>query len=136
MKYALNYEEEYGIIICRSLANLSFEEIIETIHKIDEFAKQHNCYLLLSDVRKIEASLKITEILDLTKYYKHIPLVEKFKNAILYSESSSIRNNIDFYESLCHTAGYRTKSFTSEQHAIKWLQNTQCPNSCKTFTEH
>ncbi len=132
MKYTLCYDKDNGIIKYTPTEQLNLEELKELVHQITEMATLNECYLLLSDNRFSSKSLEMTEIIDLTKYYNEVPSALNFKTAILYCENNDKRT-LEFYESLCLTAGYRVKLFTSEEEALKWLLSNQKPNSFKTF---
>ena len=133
MKYELYFDKENRVIKYAAGVTLAMEEIKELIRNISELAQQYNCYLFFCDIRKSTAKLAITDLIDMTKFYKQVPAIDNIKTAMIYRENSDNKTNLEFHEKLCITAGYHIKSFTCGEKAMKWLQSDHKSNSYKTF---
>jgi hypothetical protein len=120
---SVRYDAELGLIAIEIQARIDQGVVKELAHEAARIARQHNCFLVLSDARGAMPGLSTMEIYDLPKVILEILSAtgipaHKFKRALVVSGDL---DDFRFFEIVSRNRGQNVTVFHDMDDARSWL---------------
>lgn len=124
MPHTITYNSIEKIIEIQVQGDFSLNEAKEIIANVTLVAKEHNCFLVLSDFREATLKLSISEIHEMPKIISEIVAssglhVHKTKRAIVVGSQDVEKYR--FFDNIIFNRGQFEKLFYDIDKAKKWL---------------
>ncbi len=117
------YNAEAHIIETKFEGILDLKEAKEIIAKITDVAKEHNCFLCLSDYRDAELNLTTSEIYNLPKLLSDVTTLHGL-SATLFRRALVVRKDLEnfhFFETVTLNSMQNARIFHDVGEAKRWL---------------
>ncbi|RKY82085.1 hypothetical protein DRQ07_02315 [candidate division KSB1 bacterium] len=116
MPEKITFNEKLGIIEILSFGDVTREDSLLSLKKINELMEQTGCRKLLSDTRKQEST---PDAADIYNFGKNLP--HSIKLAVIVSENQPTLDDVVFVDNVAYNRGINVKMFHSKDTAVKWL---------------
>jgi hypothetical protein len=123
MPHTIVYDSELHIIKTTFLGIIDIKSAKEITTEFALMGKEKNCYLFLNDFREATLKLSTLDIYEAPKTISGIFSLAGFtayqtKRALVVSQKSA---DFQFFETVIHNQGQRSKVFEDIDEAKKWL---------------
>lgn len=121
--YTVKYDAVDKVIRVNVQGPTYLQDLLNCITEIARLAKQEDCFVVLTDLRKADLQLSVLETYQFPERISAIARSEslsiyKFKRAIVVSQDHSI---LGFYETVCRNRHHNVMLFHEVETALCWL---------------
>ena len=126
MAWRIEFEETRRVICLTFAGHVSNEDVrdssIAVISMIGERSTR-NIMTDFTDVTQIDISVE--GVFELPNGYKALGLGGRFREAIVSPKQSSVREKVEFYETVCVNRGNEVRIFELRAPAMDWLASNE-----------
>jgi hypothetical protein len=121
MSYSTKYDAQADFITIEVKQAINAHLVRQISHDVIRLAKEHNCFLILTDAREATVSLSTVELYDLPKLIQEVALeletqVQSFKRALVVSRDI---DDFTFFETVSRNSSQKVKLFRDVNEARK-----------------
>jgi hypothetical protein len=124
MELTVYFDSVKNIVIAEPIAEVTTDNVRETIKQSLVISKEHNCDFLLFDTRKCYLGQSIIEGFEaMSKIGESIGMSPKYKYAIVYNPANYPEERAKFIENVVtNRLSNAFKFFANMEEAIMWLE--------------
>lgn len=122
MAWSVRFDAQRRIIRVDFLGKVSAEDVRESSAEVIALMKREDTGLVLADVTSAtELELSTTELVGLPQFFKALGLDRPFREAMVAPLDSKVREQAEFYETVCVNRGIPVRVFRDHAAAESWL---------------
>ncbi|MEJ2641249.1 MAG: hypothetical protein P8010_16915 [Desulfosarcinaceae bacterium] len=121
MTWRIEYDEALSVIRCVYAGTVTAEDFRKGALETIALAKKHNTHRILIDDSKLKSTVSTLEIYEMPGLYEAADANRRSKWALILPPEGSIREDVNFYVTLCLNRGWFVKAFEDRRTAIDWL---------------
>ena len=119
MEYGISYDTQNACLIGFIKGKLDLSGVNQFIRVIKDAMIEHDCKLIVNDLREVELEVSAFEIFVVPKFIEEIDLPEGFKRALVASNDFK---KYDFFQNISSKRGQCMGIFRDIDEAITWLK--------------
>jgi hypothetical protein len=121
MTWRIEFDEALGIISCLYAGTVSAEDFRKGALETIALARKHRTHRILIDDSKLASTVSTMEIYEMPGLYETSDANRRSKWALILPPKGPIREDVDFYTTMCLNRGWYVKTFEDRRSAIDWL---------------
>ena len=126
MAWRIEFDESRKIICLTFAGRISDEDLRDSSIAAISMIGERSTRNIMSDFTGVtQLDMSVLEVFDLPKSYKDLGLSGPFREAIVSPRQSSVRERVDFFETVCVNRGYDVRTFEDSASALDWLASDE-----------
>jgi hypothetical protein len=121
MTWRIEFDEKLGLIHCVYAGMVTVEDFKQGALETIALAKKHKTHRILIDDSKLKSSVSTMEIYEMPGLYEAAEANRRSKWALILPPEGPIRDDVNFYVTMCLNKGWFVKTFEDRRTAIDWL---------------
>jgi hypothetical protein len=121
MTWRIEFDEKLGVIHCVYAGTVTVEDYKKGALETIALAKKHNIHRILIDDSELKSTVSTMEIYDMPNLYETADANRRSKWALILPPEGPIRDDVNFYVTMCLNRGWFVKTFEDRRAAIDWL---------------
>lgn len=124
MSWHIAYDEALGVIHCVYAGHVTTADYEAGTLKTIALAKRHNTHLIFIDESELlSVDVSTMEIYQMPRFYEEADANRRSKWALILPPEGKVREDVEFYVTMCLNRGWYLKAFDDRQAGIDWLLN-------------
>ena len=122
MPYKIKYDADTKCMMCRMFGQLHSSDLPGFASESSAFLKQHNCGLILNDLREVDLHLSTIDLYNIPKLVAGAGIKHNTKRAIVFSKDAE---DYQFLETVSVNCEQFVRVFTDFDEALTWFKGNE-----------
>ena len=122
MPWRVEFDQRLGAIRCTYAGHLNLEDIKQATLRAIALSKEYRSQRALIDTVELTSAISTIDIYRLPEFYATTQAERKSRWALLLPPSGQIRDDAQFYVTVCQNRGWFIQAFDDRNEAIAWLK--------------
>ncbi|HEY9114984.1 MAG TPA: hypothetical protein VIN10_09790 [Bacteroidales bacterium] len=121
MRYEIKHNSELNYVEVISFGEFTIDNYRVEIDEAARFGREKNTFRFLANNTNLVNLASVSDIYKIPKFYLTSAPERDLKVAALFSEISSNKESVSFYENICVNHGLNVNTFFNREEALSWL---------------
>lgn len=126
MAWRIEFEEHRRVICLTFAGRVSDKEVRDSSIAVISMIGERSTRNIMSDFTDVaQLGISMVDVFGLPESYKALGLSGPFREAIVIPKQSSVRERVEFYETVCVNRGNDVRTFELRASALDWLASNK-----------
>ena len=126
MTWSIEFDNTRRVICLTFSGHVSNEDVRESSIAVISMIGERNTRNIMTDFTEAtQIDISVVGVFELPNSYKALGLESPFREAIVSPNQSSVRETVEFYETVCVNRGNEVRTFELRAPAMDWLASVE-----------